>query len=854
MIKAISRRRRTLVFGILLAPFVTPSLSTAQGTFQPTPQFPLSDGPLVIRQAVQPQHPFTVTGSTGAILGLQNGNVELWALPTKVFSNLHLSAELEGYTVPIDLNAAAATIDVQPDHTTITYSHAAITVRQHMFIPAGDSNPAQSAIIFFEIQSIRPAVLTISLEPAMVLEWPAPSFGRPSASWLPIGSGGAFVLSTDNPAIFGMVGMPNATSGPLAPYQERPQALPLQFKLHFNPSKDQHHFFPLIAEVNTSGEKSSSAAIAAMENRLVATSNALPEIYRQTRDYYGHFFTDRLTVHTPDPHFDVAMQWAEIAIDQTKVRTHGETGLVAGWYPSFDSARPGFGWYFGRDTLWTLYAVNSYGDKTLAKQALEFLAKRQRADGKMMHEFSLTADDLHGDLNWATLGYEYAAADATPLFIMAVADYVNSAGDLDFLRTHWDQVKKAYEFDRAHDSDGDGVYDNSEGTGWVEAWPPKMPHQEIYLAALDQASSQAIAGLATLMQDQPLNASATAQSKHIADVIALYKQGDGSYAFSRSLDGTFDQTSTIFPAVALWTDKESLPAPGTMLSLWASHHFATDWGVRSVNDTASVFDPISYHQGSVWPLFTGWASLAQYRADRPLAGYASLMRNVDLTWAQDPGFITEVLSGRFFQPLGRSSSHQLWSSAMALSPAIRGLFGIDVDAVHHTVRLQPHLPASWDFAEIRNVRVGDDLYEIAIKRERTHLVATVRSAQPSVLCLNGHDETCNDKATTSRTISLPLPPVEVALTEQQLPEAGSPTSQPRVIDESYQPEHLSLTLEGIAGTTTDLYMRTNLPEPSGKRAANIKIDGAERVGDSLRVTFPQGSGFVSQQVHISWPK
>ena len=45
-----------------------------------------------------------------------------------------------------------------------------------------------------------------------------------------------------------MVGMPNATSGPLAPYQERPQAIPLQFKLHFDPSKDQHHFFPMIAE------------------------------------------------------------------------------------------------------------------------------------------------------------------------------------------------------------------------------------------------------------------------------------------------------------------------------------------------------------------------------------------------------------------------------------------------------------------------------------------------------------------------------------------------------------------------------------------------------------------------------
>jgi glycogen debranching enzyme len=589
-----------------------------------------------------------------------------------------------------------------------------------------------------------------------------------------------------------------------------------------------------------------------MRNRLVATANALPEIYRHTRAYYDHFFDTRLTVHTPDPHFDSALQWAEIAIDQAKVRTNNETGLVAGWYPSFDSARPGFGWYFGRDALWTLYAVNSYGDKTLAKQALEFLAKRQRADGKMMHEFSLTADDLHGDLNWTDLGYEYAAADATPLFIMAIADYIHTTNDLDFLRDHWEQLKKAYEFDRAHDTGG--VYDNTQGTGWVEAWPPKLPHQEIYLAALDQASTEAIADLAGLMQDQTLAASAATQAKHIAEVVASYRQSDGAYAFSRNPDGSFDKTSTIFPAVALWTEKEGLPKPDNMLSLWASHHFATDWGLRSVNDTASIFDPISYHQGSVWPLFTGWASLAQYRAGRPLAGYAALMRNADLTWAQDPGFVTEVLSGKFFEPLGRSSSHQLWSSAMVLSPAIRGLFGIDVDAVHRTLYLHPHLPATWDFADIHNVRVGDDLYDITLKRDGAHLLATVRSAQPTVLCLNPQNETCTARATTQQTISLPLPPAEISLPEQQLPEAGSTTAQPRIIDESYQPDRLSLTLEGLAGTTVDLYLRRNAPATSNKRTADIKIEGAETVGDKLRVTFPQGAGFVSQQLSISWPK
>jgi hypothetical protein len=435
---------------------------------------------------------------------------------------------------------------------------------------------------------------------------------------------------------------------------------------------------------------------------------------------------------------------------------------------------------------------------------------------------------------------------------MAIADYVRTTGDLDFLRAHWTEVKKAYDFDRAHVSDG--VYDNTQGTGWVEAWPPKMPHQEIYLAALDQASSQCIAEMAKVMQDQNLATSAAAESKHIAEIIASYRQTDGTYAFSRNSDGTFDQTSTVFPAVALWSEKESLPSPNVMLTQWASHHFATDWGVRSVNDTAAVFDPISYHQGSVWPLFTGWASLAQYRADRPQAGYAALMRNVDLTWAQDPGFVTEVLSGKFFQPLGRSSSHQLWSSAMVLSPAIRGLFGIEADALHRNLRLQPRLPASWDSAEIRNVRVGDDLYEITLKRDRDHLLATVISAQPTVLCLNSQNETCHDRSTTTRTVFLPLPAVEVSLAQQQLPETGSPTSQPRILDESYKDKGLSLTIEGVAGTTVDLFLRTNTLSPTNKRATDIKVEGAERFGDKLQVNLPPGSGFVTQNVRISWPK
>ena len=834
-----------LVLGVL---FVLAGTATGEVRLETTAHFPLATSDMAIRQAVQPDHPFTVTGATGAILGLQNGSVEIWDLPTKVLSGLRLSAQIEGYPVPIDLTQHAAEIEVQPDHTTITYSHAAITVRQHMFVPAGEANPGHGAQVFFEIDAIKPTVVTISFEPSLVQQWPAPQFGRPSASWVQMGAGGGYVLSTDNPTIFGMVAMPQAQAGIMAPYQERPQGFPLQFRVSFDPAKDRGKIFPLLTDVSVRGDKESDASIATMEERVAAKAAALPSVYRLTSEFYAHYFDDRLTLKTPDPEFDKAMRWAEIAIEQSKVRTGEETGLVAGWYPSFDSARPGFGWYFGRDTLWSMYAIDSYGDRTLGREALEFLARRQRADGKMMHEFSLTAGSLTGEMQWSNFGYEYAAADATPLFVLAVADYVRTTGDLLFLRAHWDGVKRAYAFERAHDSDGDGVYDNSEGTGWVEQWEAGPPHQELYLAALDESAAERMVTLAGWMGDTELASRAAKDAEHIAGVVRAYRQPDGTYAFSKNKDGSYDKTLSVYPSVAMWSSAAALPEPGPMLSQWAGAHFSTDWGVRAVGDTQGVYDPLAYHQGTVWPLFTGWAAMAQYRGGRPMAGYRALMQNVGLTFVQDPGFVTEVISGAFFQPLGRSSSHQLWSSAMTLAPAVRGMFGLEVDAMTHRMSVAPHLPPSWDGAELDRVRVGEDLYTVKMRRERGALTIVADAGRETMLCLNGAGaDVCKERPVREHRVTVALPAVELEL-RPETPQTGASTEQTRVVDEAYTERGARLTIEGRGGTDVDLALRRNVP------GARVQVDGAAVNGEMVRILLPASEGFVTKTVQIGWSR
>ena len=779
---------------------------------QPIPKFPLGSDPLTITRTVEPSKPFTVAGERAAIFGEQSGKFEAWIYPVKVLSDFSISAELADYPVPIDVSALADAIEVAPAMTTITYSHAAFTIKQHMFAPRGN---AQVLAVLFEIDSVRPMHLTFRFKPEMLRMWPAPSFGAPNAEW--VDPGGYYVLHTDDPKLSAAIAMPRATSGILPPYQERPHTYPTELKLAFDPKTDSGFFFPLIITLGGEGAP-----------RFAELNASVPELYERTRDYYAHFFDTRLWAETPDHDFNRALQWAAISIDQGKVRFHDELGLIAGYYESGDSARPGFGWFFGRDSLWTSYAINGYGDFELTRHALEFLIHRQRADGKIMHEFSQTADLV----DWRSLPYLYAAADSTPLFVMAMEDYVNTSGDLGFLRDHWDAVKGAYAFTRAHDSDGDGIYENTEGTGWVESWPGGMPHQEIYLAALDQQSADAMSRLAALMNDSQLAVNAGKKAEEIRGKLdaEYFDSGKEFYAFSRNADGSLDRTATVYPAVAWWTGRLSLPRADTMLARWASSEFSTDWGTRDISDRTPFYDPISYHQGSVWPLFTGWVALAEYRAGRPLSGYEHLMQNVGLTYAQDLGAVTELLSGEFFQPLGRSSAHQIWSSAMVLTPALRGLFGLDWDALNHTLRLAPNLPAEWDHARLHNVRLGDIRLELEFVREQGHVMIRARSATPAVFCLAGRSaprgQACHAPADE---LVLPLPGVEVGI-PARLPLAGSRTTQLKVVGERHDRNRLELDFQASGGAEYDLPVRIN--------ATNAQVTGGQLTGNHLHLSVP----------------
>ena len=767
----------------------------------------------------------------------------MWLLPVKLIHDVRLSARLEGYDAAIDLNAQAAEIEVRPDETTVTYAHAAITVKQHMFVPRVSEDGVANAVVLFEVHAARKAELTLSFAPAMERMWPAPNNGRPSGGWTAVGTGGAFVLETDKPDFFGVVAMPKASPGEIRPYQERAATEPMTIHFRYDPATDDGSFYPLLCGVSD-GKGAGGAAQRALLDKVVARGAQVAADYKANADYFAHFFDTRLTVRTPDKQFDEAMRWAELAIESAKVASPHGAGLAGGWFGSGDSARPGFGWFFGRDTLWSLYAVNSYGNFALSREAMDFLFAHEREDGKVMHEVSQTADLV----DWVHLPYLYAAADSTPLMVMQMEDYVRASGDLGYLKAHWDAVKRAYGFTRAHTTEG--VYDNTQGTGWVEEWEPRMPHQELYLAALDAESSQSMQRLAGLMGDSALGDEAAKAEAVITAQLLKYRGADGMYAFSRNADGTFENVASIFPTVAWWTGRLALPDADATFARWAGHTMATDWGTRSVATDQPFYDPISYHHGSVWPLYTGWAAMAEYRAGRPLNGYANLRANADLTYVQDLGDVTELLSGEFYEPLGRSSSHQLWSSAMVVTPAVRGMFGLEADGLLRVLHVAPQLPAAWDGAEVKNVMVGTDRFDVRMKRVGAAMEVDVVSEGPTMLCLQGasffaEKTACTARAEVRHRLSVPLPAVEVGVMEERL-EPGERTQGLKVLSQVLSGREMRLRVEAPAGSEKRLMVRKN-----GMVKA-LTVEGARMDGDQVVMGFAGGAGWVTKEVVLRW--
>ena len=222
------------------------------------------------------------------------------------------------------------------------------------------------------------------------------------------------------------------------------------------------------------------------------------------------------------------------------------------------------------------------------------------------------------------------------------------------------------------------------------------------------------------------------------------------------------------------------------------------------------------------------------------------MQNANLTWAQDLGSVTELVSGDLYQPLGRSSSHQLWSSAMVVSPLLRGLFGLDWDAQNRTLRVKPAFPADWEQADLRNVPLGEGRIDLEYRRRGGQMVITARTQAPESFCLvegTAPSKVCALPPAASHVVSVALPPVELSI-PVKAPGEGARTCQLKVTNQETGARDASFVLEAPGGSTHDLAVRLN--------RAPVQVRGGSLVRDKLHLEFPAGDGYQQRTVTFTW--
>jgi hypothetical protein len=203
---------------------------------------------------------------------------------------------------------------------------------------------------------------------------------------------------------------------------------------------------------------------------LTATTGArsglpTPGSLAEAHDAQQHRLADlkqrTAAVDTGDPVVDAAWPWAIARLSNFMAEGLDGRGLMAGYAasrPGWGRSRPGYAWFFGRDTCWTVDAMLAVGMHAEARNAIGLLVHTADITGKIAHEIT-TSGVVH-----------YDAADATPLLLRAIAAWAEWTGELDQVRSWWPSVRRAVEFCVACDRDGDGLPENKRvGHGWVES-------------------------------------------------------------------------------------------------------------------------------------------------------------------------------------------------------------------------------------------------------------------------------------------------------------------------------------------------------------------------------------------------
>jgi glycogen debranching enzyme len=407
---------------------------------------------------------------------------------------------------------------------------------------------------------------------------------------------------------------------------------------------------------------------------------------------------------------------------------------------------PWFSTPFGRDALITAYQV-LWLDPSLARGVLGFLAAHQSCvedaardaePGKIVHEMRSGEMAALGEVPFARY---YGSVDATPLFVWLAAAYHERTADDAFLETLWPNIERALTWiDGPGDPDGDGFVEYAgrsprglANQGWKDS-RDSVSHADGSLAegpialcevqAYVYGAKRGIARVARRLGRDARAETLDAEADRLRDAFARSFWCDELGTYALALDGR-KRPCCVRSSNAGHVLLTGLAPPDQAAiverTLLASDHFS-GWGVRTLAASAVRYNPMAYHNGSIWPHDNGLvaAGLARCGSTRGAAMiFAALF---DACRALDDARLPELMCG-FDRRSGEpptlypvACSPQAWSAG-AVFLLLQSALGLTIEAEARQIRIaHPRLPGPVDQVSLHGLRVGDAEVDLLLER------------------------------------------------------------------------------------------------------------------------------------------